>query len=139
MVKVAVYRELMHMREGTLIKVVGRIEDAARGSVKLGDVELSFPVDDKHEEKADAEAADAEPTLPPEQIKILQTLAIYEDFIQPNAVPMAELQTDCKLTSTEFKYHAEQLRHAKLIYVTHPRGGPHYQNIARRCRLAHQE
>jgi hypothetical protein len=130
-VKAADYLELMHMREGTLIKVAGRIDDADYGVVTLGDAELSFPV----EEAQDAEPAPpsfveapAAPTMPKEQIKILQTLSIYEDLVQPTAVPMAELQENCKLTPTEFKYHSEQLRQAKLIYVTHLPDGPHYQN-----------
>ena len=58
----------------------------------------------------------------------LRTLAIHEDLIQPNPVPMAELQTDCKLTPTEFKYHSEQLKLAGLIEVSNRPDGAHYLN-----------
>jgi hypothetical protein len=132
-VRAADYLELMHMHQDTRIDVVGRIDAAEHGTVTLVDAELTFPVEVVKQaapvtvshSQAYAETA---ASLPPEQIKILKTLSFYEDLVQPTPVPMAELQEECKLTSTEFKYHSEQLRQAKLIYVTHPPEGPHYQN-----------
>ena len=134
-VKKSDYIELMHMREGARIAVQGRISEANPLRVTLEDVELSFPKD----EAVDSERAEPAPIalieaplqyrkLPKEQIKILQTLAVHEDLIEDKPVSLADLQKRCDLTTTEFKHHSEELRKAKLIYVTHLLDGPYYQN-----------
>jgi hypothetical protein len=126
------YPELLHLRQGAPIVVVGRIESANSSNVTLVDTQLSFPAQ-VTEEPTDAEISDSvqaadHPDLPKEQIKILKSLALHEDLVEDKPVSMADLQKRCDLTTTEFKHHSEELRKAKLIYVTHPHGIPHYQN-----------
>jgi hypothetical protein len=131
-VKVADYLELMHMRQGRPIRVMGRIETVEPGNVFLADAELSFPTEDPANVQPPPSATIGPPAkypdIPKEQIKILKSLALYEDLIDDGPVAMADLLKRCDLTTTQFKHHAEELRRAKLIYVTYPGGIAHYQN-----------